>query len=109
MEGEIDLNQALLVVGIAAACLCLFFLMMVCFLSPHCPLNRCLPCAPKYDELDEYEEDSKCKWTDGFVCSQREGQRWRIQNFPWVGGGTHLIHLMDKHNYLHKNRGRPFS
>ena len=71
MDGEIDLNQALLVVGIAAACLCLFFLMMVCFLSPHCPLNRCLPCAPKYDELDEYEEDSKCKWTHGFVCSQR--------------------------------------
>ena len=89
MEGEIDLNQALLVVGIAAACLCLFFLMMVCFLSPHCPLNHCLPCAPKYDELDEYEEDSKCKWTDGFVCTHRE--RWSVSgggfriSLGWVG------------------------
>ena len=72
MEAEIDLNHALLIVGIAAACLCLFFLMMVCFLSPHCPLNRCVPCAPRYDELDEYEEDPKCKSSGGFVYMKKD-------------------------------------
>ena len=55
MEDMIDAGEALLVIAITAGCFCVFFLIMVCFLGPHCFLNRCLPFAPRYDECDEYE------------------------------------------------------